>query len=180
MFEKQIFNELFNFLEDKNLISIHQSGFRPGDSCIYQLFPITHGIFSSFECNPTLETLFVFLDIFRGFDRVWHDGFLFKFKQNGVSGNAFQLIKRFLNGKFQSVLLNGQASDWETIQAGVPEGSILEPLFFLFAGDTSSFSGICDPLETANVLNNDLREIRKWTEQWKIFLTQVQLNKLRK
>ena len=85
-----------------------------------------------------------------------------------------------MNGKFQSVLLNGQASDWETIQAGVPEGSILEPLFFLFAGDTSSFSGICDPLETANVLNNDLREIRKWTEQWKIFLTQVQLNKLRK
>ena len=40
----------------------------------------------------------------------------------------------------------------------MPEGSILEPL-----------SGICDPLETANVLNNDLREIRKWAEQWKIF-----------
>ena len=180
MFEKQIFNELFNFFEDKNLISKHQSGFRPDDSCIYQLFPITHGIFSSFGCNPTLETLVVFLDIFRAFDRVWHDGFLFKLKQNGVSGNVFQLIKRFLSGKFQSALLNGQASDWETIQAGVPEGSILEPLFFLFAGDTSSFSGICDPLETANVLNNDLREIRKWTEQWKIFLTQVQLNKLRK
>ena len=63
-----------------------------------------------------------------------------------------------MSGKFQSALLNGQASDWETIQAGVPEGSILEPL-----------SGICDPLETANVLNNDLREIRKWAEQWKIF-----------
>ena len=123
----------------------------------------------------------MFLDISKAFDRVWHDGLLFKLKQNGVSGNLFQLIKSFLSGRFQRVLLNGQTSDWETIQAGVPQGSILGPLFFiiyindltnnlnsnvkLFADDTSLFSGICDPLETANVLNNDLRKIREWTKQ---------------
>ena len=50
-FEKLIFHELFKFFEDKNLLSKHQPGFRPGDSCIYQLFAITHDFFSSFDCN---------------------------------------------------------------------------------------------------------------------------------
>ena len=66
----------------------------------------------------------------------------------------------------------------------MPQGSILGPLFFLiyiidltgnlninvklFADDTSLFSEICDPLETANVLNNELRKIREWAEQWKM------------
>ena len=83
--------------------------------------------------------------------------------------------------RFQRVLLNGQTSDWETMKEGVPQGSILGPLFFpiyvndltdnlnsnvkLFTDDTSLFSEISDPLETANVLNNDLRKIREWAEQ---------------
>ena len=70
IFEKLIFNEFFNFFEDNNLLSKHQSGFRPGDSCIYQLLAITHDIFSSFGSNPTLETRGVFLDISKAFDRV--------------------------------------------------------------------------------------------------------------
>ena len=103
----------------------------------------------------------MFFDISKVFDRVWRDGLLFKLKQNGVSGNSFQLIKRFLSGRFQKVLLNDQTSDWETIQAGVSQGSILGPLFFLIyinhlthylnnnvallTDDTSLFSEICDP-----------------------------------
>ena len=76
-------------------------------------------------------------------------------KQNGVSGSLFQLIKSFLRSRFQRVLLNGQTSDWETIQVGVPQDSILGLLFViiyinditdnlnsnvkLFADDTSLF-----------------------------------------
>ena len=102
----------------------------------------------------------MFLDISKMFDRVWHDGLLFKMEKI-VSGNLFQLIKSFLSVRFQRVQLNGQTSDWDTIQAGVPQGSILGPLFFLiyindltgnlnsniklFADDTSPFSEICDP-----------------------------------
>ena len=39
----------------------------------------------------SLEALGVFLDISKAFDRLWHYGLLFKLKQNGVSGNLFQL-----------------------------------------------------------------------------------------
>ena len=68
IFEKLIFNELFKIFEDNNLLSKHQSDFRPGDSCIYQLLAITHDILSSFDCNPTLKTRSVFLDISKAFD----------------------------------------------------------------------------------------------------------------
>ena len=166
------------------MLSKYQSGFRPGDSCIYQLLAITHDIFLSFDSSRSLETCGVFLDISEVFERVWCDGFLLKLKQNGVSGNLLRLIKSFLSDRVQRVTLNGKTSDWECIRAGVPQGSILEPLFFLiyindlatdlksnvklFADDTSLFSIVSDPLETANILNEDLDKTRRWDEQWKI------------
>ena len=124
IFEKLIFNEFFAFCEKRNLLSKHQFGFRPGDSCIYQLLEITDDVFLSFDSSPSLETRGVFLDISKAFDRVWHDGFLFKLKQNGVSGNLLGLIKSFLSDRVQRVTLNGKTSDWECIRAGVPQGSI--------------------------------------------------------
>ena len=104
IFEKLIFNRLFKFFEDNNLLSEHQSAFRPSDSCIYQLLAITRDIFSNFDCNLTLET--------RSDGFIWHDGLLFQLVKNGVSANLFQLIKSFLSRRFQRVLLNGQTSDW--------------------------------------------------------------------
>ena len=111
MFEMLIINELFTFFEKKNLLSKHRSGFRPGDSCIYQLRAITLDICLSFDSNPSLETRGVFLDISKAFDRVWHDGLLFKFKQNSVGGNLLGLIKSFLSDRVQRVTLNGKTSD---------------------------------------------------------------------
>ena len=74
----------------------------------------------------------MFLNISKAFDRVWHDGLFFKLKQNGVSGNLFQLIKSFLRVRFQKVLRNGQMSDWETIQAGILQGSILKTFILIY------------------------------------------------
>ena len=119
-FEKLIFAELFAFSGKRNLLSKHQSGIRPGDSSIYQLLAITHDMCFSYDSTPSLETRGVFLDISKAFDRVWHDGLLFKVKQNGVSGNLLGLIKSFLSDRVERVTLNGQTSDWECIRAGVP------------------------------------------------------------
>ena len=153
------------------MLSKHQSGFRHRDSCIYQLLAITHDIFFSFDSSPSLETGGVFLDISKVFDRVWNDGLLLKLKQNGVSGNLLRLIKGFLSDRVQRVTLNGKTCEWERTPADVPQRSILGPLFFLiyindlatdlksnvklFADDTSLFSIVSDPLETANILIED-------------------------
>ena len=111
------------------MLSKHQSGFRPGDSCIYQLVVITHEIFLSFDPSTFLEIGGVFLDISKALDRVWYEGFLFKLKKNGVNGNLLRLIKSFLSDRVQRVTLNEKTSDWKCIRADVPQGSILGPLF---------------------------------------------------
>ena len=159
-----------------------QSGFRPGDSCILQLLSITHEIYKSFDCN--LETRGIFLDISKAFDRVWHQGLLFKLKSNGIDGPFFDLIKDYLLNRKQRVVLNGQTSDWADVKAGVPQGSILGPLLFLvyindlpeglknnaklFADDTSIFSVVNDINVSCNQLNSDLSLINKWAFQWKM------------
>ena len=76
IFEKLIFNEMFKFFIENDLILPNQSGFKPGDSCINQLLSITHDIYKSFDCR--YEVRGVFLDISREFDKVWHDGIIFK------------------------------------------------------------------------------------------------------
>ena len=78
IFEKIIFNKIYNFLLEENLLNSNQSGFRPSDSCIYQLLTITHEIFEVFDCNPSLEIRSIFLDISKAFDKVWHEGLLYK------------------------------------------------------------------------------------------------------
>ena len=120
---------MFEFFSENELISHNQSGLKPGDSCINQLLCITHDILQSLDDG--LETKAVFLDIFKAFDKVWHEGLLYKLKQNGISGNLLNAITDFLCWRKQRVVLKGQHSSWTNVEAGVTQGSILGPLFFL-------------------------------------------------
>ena len=145
---------------------------------------ITHEIFRSFDSCPSTETRGIFLDISKAFDRVWHEGLLFKLKSYGIKGPLLELIKDFLSNRLQRVVLNGQTSSWKAVLAGVPQGSILGPLFFLifindlpnnvesiikiFADDTSLFSIMTDSVLCSTHLNNDLKRIAEWASQWKM------------
>ena len=184
LFEKIIYDDLYKYLETNSILNINQSGFRAGDSCINQLISITHEIFNSFDTNPTLEVRGLFLDISKAFDKVWHEGIIFKLKSNGVEGKILNLLKSFLDKREQRVVLNGECSTWSNIKAGVPQGSILGPLLFLiyindisqnlesnvklFADDTSLFSTVYDPNISAQTLNRDLEKIQQWAYQWKM------------
>ena len=82
--EPFIFKEMLPFFIKNGLISQNQSGFKPGDSCINQALSITHEIYKSFDDGFDVRS--VFLDISKAFDKVWHEGIIFKLKQNGISG----------------------------------------------------------------------------------------------
>ena len=126
----------------------------------------------------------MYLDISKAFDRVWHDGLVYKLKRCGVSGQLLSLIQSFLKDRKQRTVLNGQSSNWGNISAGEPQGSILGPLFFLvyindlsadlkcnvklFADDTSLFTLVEDPNTAANDMNHDLMLIRQWACDWKM------------
>ena len=56
IFERLIFNSLFEYLEKYKLLSAHQSGFQANDSRVYQLLSIVHNIYTAFDKYPTLES----------------------------------------------------------------------------------------------------------------------------
>ena len=175
-----MFDAIYEFLCENQLLTPSRSGFHPGDSTINQLLSIAYKIYSAFEEFPSRETRAVFLDISKAFDKVWHDGLLLKLKSYGISGWLFTVIKDFLNNRHQRVVLNEKSSVWSF--TGVPQGSVLGPLLFLiyindlvdnisseaklFADDASLFTVVYDI--AADQLNRDLEIISNWAHQWKI------------
>ena len=55
----------------------------------------------------SLEVRAAFLDISKAFDKVWHEGLIFKLKQNVISGNLLKFFESYLQDRKQSVVLNG-------------------------------------------------------------------------
>ena len=157
------------------------------DSTINQLIYITYSIFTAFEEFPSRETRAVFLDISKAFDKAWDEGLIFKLKSYGISGHLLTLIESYLSERMQRVILNGKSSKWSRVIAGVPQGSVLGPLFFLvyindlvdnisadvrlFADNTSLFTIVYDESVAADQLNRDLETISDWA-----YLCKMQFN----
>ena len=147
-----------------------------------QLISAVHEIYNAFDANLRLEVRDVFRNISKAFDRVWHKGLLYKLKCMGINGNFLKLVESFLSNRYQRVVLNGHASSWADVKAGVPQGSILGPFFLmcisdlsenlkstvkLFADGTSIFHVVKDPNTSAENLNHDLTRILEWACRWK-------------
>ena len=62
------------------------------------------------------------LDVSKAFDRIWHEGLIYK---------LMTIVQSFLDNRYQRVLLNGENSHWEPIKAGMSQGSVLRLLLFL-------------------------------------------------
>ena len=126
----------------------------------------------------------VSLDFSKAFDKVWHYGLLYKLRRTGICGEYLRQIDSFLSDRFQSVVLNGQTSNWSQIKAGVLQGSVLGPLLFLvyindlpegltsnvklFADDTSIFSVVRDSSSSSLSVNEELSKISQWGYKWKM------------
>ena len=178
--ERIVFKHIYNHLFSNNLLFKYQSGFRPGHSTPFQLIDIFHHICQSFDQKQ--YSCMIFCDISKAFDKVWHKGLLFKLRQNGIKGNLLAWICNYLASRKQRVQINSSTSSLLSVNAGVPQGSVLGPLLFLvyvndiaenllslvrlFADDSSLFFSATNLKDIEGVINHDLALISIWAKKW--------------
>ena len=178
--EKIIHKHVFNFLQANSLLTNLQSGFVPADSTVNQLVDIYNTFCKALDEGKEVRA--IFCDVSKAFDRVWHQGLLFKLKSIGVTDSLIDWFEDYLSNRKQRVVLPGATSRWTSIKAGVPQGSILGPLLFLvyindivddidssirlFADDTSLYIIVDNPIEAAIQLNADLEKVHQWASKW--------------
>ena len=148
----------------------------------FTVISIVPDINSTFDCDPTHDVRDIFLDIFKAFDKVWHERLLYELETYCVKGEILNHLCNYLHERYQRVILNGQTSSWELIKLAVPQRSVLGPLMFLiymnglpdniqstrkiFAVDTSLISHVSDKSTSLRELNKDLQAISNWAFQW--------------
>ena len=178
--ERIMFKHFYNYLHENSLIYKNQSGFLPGHSTVYQLIDIYNQICKAFDDKKS--TCMVFCDISKAFDRVWHKGLIHKLRQYGFCENLLEWTTSYLEGRSQKVFVNTVYSEESSINAGVPQGSVLGPLLFLlyvndiadslnsvtrlFADDSSLAISSNDIEYIQLTMNQDLNTITNWARQW--------------
>lgn len=182
--EKLILKRILKYMNEISFIPPHQFGFKPKHSTTHQLLRITELIYKNFEQKK--HTLAVFLDITQAFDRVWHEGLIYKLQESGLPQYLINIIKSFLKGRVFSVRIHSTYSEQKNITAGVPQGSPLSATLFniftadfpttpntttaLFADDSAILASNKCIMTAAKNLQEELNNITLWAEKWKIKL----------
>ena len=187
-FEKLVNNTIVDHLEKCGLFSDFQYGFRSSRSNADLLTVVSDRTARAF--NRSGATRAVVLDISKAFDRVGHAGLLHKVKFYGISGQIFGLISSFLSNRRLRVVLDEKSSQEYTVNAGVPQCSILGPTLFLlyindlpdditcdiaiYADDTTLYfkcdraSDLWQQLELASELESDMRCTVDLGKKWPV------------
>ena len=176
-FERVVYNRLIDFVQKYDILYNCQFGFRKNHSTALACIHLINKIASAIDRHET--TAGVFLDLSKAFDTIDHQILFGKLEHYGIRGLALEWIKSYFSCRQQFVQFNSTCSSKQTIKCGVPQGSILGPLFFilyindlphasqltqplLFADDTSIFYSHSDPKRVQSVLNDELRNYDMW------------------
>ena len=111
-----------------------------------------------------------------------HHRLLLKLKALGITGNLLRWIQSFLTTRLQRVVVNGHHSKWLSVSSGVPQGSILGPLFFIlyvndlgsvvkhstikmFTDDLTLYRVVAS-VDDCHMLQQDLSQVYEWSVCW--------------
>ena len=177
IFEKILYEQLYEYFTTNNLLSEQQFGFRRFHSTSTALLDCTDEWYVNMDRG--LYNLAVFLDLKKAFDTVNHDILLAKLELYGIKNTPLMLFKSYLSDRSQKCQVNGELSTLKYLKYGVPQSSILGPLLFLiyindlpnclqhstarmFADDTNITVSGKSIKEAEVAINADLNNIREW------------------
>ena len=183
VFEKVVFNQLYQYVTDNNIIFTSQYGFRKLHSMELTSLELVDRVFQHLDKGKL--PLSIFLDLSKAFDTLDHHILLNKLKFYGLSSTPLKWFESYLHGRKQYVDFYGIHSN-----TGVLQGSILGPLLFmiymndihmarqnfnviLYADDTNLIGPLCSFNSSLRInkesigyvsdqINTELGNIQEW------------------
>jgi hypothetical protein len=181
IFERLLITRIIEVQPPAEMLPLHQFGFREGHSTIQQCHRLVNHIKESLETKKVCAS--VFLDIEQAFDKVWHQGLLYKLKKL-LPDHIFLILKSYISDRYFQVKIDDTLSQYCPVQSGVPQGSVLGPLLYLlytadipttadtliatFADDTAILSSDARPPRASAKLQQHLNALQTWLDQWRV------------
>ena len=183
--ERHVHDALSKYVEENELLTQSQSGFRKLHSCHTALTHMTNKWYKNINEGKLIGA--VFLDLSKAFDLVPHDILLSKLLQFHCSNSSIRWFQSYLKNRKQTVVVDFKTSTSKLVKSGVPQGSILGPLLFkLFINDLPDsvynseadlYADDCTLTATGNSvavleikLNKDLQNIASWCQANKMHI----------
>ena len=162
------------------LLDSRQHGFLSAKSCTTNMVNFSDSVVLSINDCKTFGTDVVYFDFSKAFDSVNHDLILLKLKYYfGIEGRLLKFIENYLSGRNQCVVMDNAKSSYKPVLSGVPQGSILGPIFFvmfindlpaclsqgtsiaLYADDTKIWRPIYTDIDH-DILQKDIDNLNDW------------------
>lgn len=182
IYERLIYKRLKDYADTKRLIPDFQFGFRTHHSCVQQVHRIVENVSDGFLHGR--RTGMLFFDIAKAFDKVWHNGLIYKLYQLGVPDRLVTILRDYLSNRSFRYRVDGTLSSSHPLSAGVPQGSVLSPLLFtlytsdiptsklvklaLFADDTAIYYSGYNPDNIARSLQAYTTTLGRYFRRWRI------------
>ena len=179
MYESVSAVRLVSFMDHNGLWDAHQYAYKKNHNLVQCLMYYVMSVLSATHEGKYTATAFI--DLEGAYDRVWRNGLIYKLYEAGIRGNLLLMIASFLSGRFARSMANSDVSRWIESILGLPQGSILSPILFIFfildltfkiplhisyADDLSAWSSSESLEECKQVTIDNIQKVEEWCHKW--------------